>query len=111
MAQAAIDEGHLEAFDTIVGDVGYEVNVFNVKFAIGLAFGIYFSEQFYLVFIKVFAHLFYHPYIAEKLGAKVAVAHHRFAYHTKVGIYQLYNFVLWAYLHRRYLIEFVRQSL
>ena len=50
-------------------------------------------------------------YIAEKLGAKVTVAHHRFAYHTKVGLYQLYNFVLWAYLQRRYLIELVRQSL
>ena len=53
----SVDIRHFQALDTIVGDVGHQFNVVDVKLSVFLAFGIYLAEQFYFLVIEMLAHL------------------------------------------------------
>ena len=67
-------------------DVGHQVDVVNIKFALALPFGINLSEKLNLIFIEILSHLFHHPNVAEKLSTQVAVAHDGLANHAQMRI-------------------------
>ena len=107
VAKSPVDIRHLKTLDAIVGDVGNKVDIVNVKLALCPTLGIYFAKQFYLILIKVFADFLHHPYIAEKLGAKVTVAHHGLLNHAQMSINELNDFFLRTYLLGCNLVELV----
>ena len=111
VTKSAIDERHLETFNAIVGDVGGEINVVDVKFAIGLGFGKDFAEEFHLVFIEVFPDLFDHPDVAKEGGTQVSVAHDCLLDHAQVGVDELDDLLLRPNLALGHLVHLVGEPL
>ena len=104
---ATVDVGHLEALDTVVGDVGHEVDIVDVELALLLSLGKDLAEQLYLGQVEMLAHLLDHPDVAEELGAQVSVAHHRLANHVQVGVDELDDLLMGTDLAGSHLIELV----
>ena len=53
MSQASVYIRHFKSFDTIMGNVGHEFHVVDIKLAIGFPVGIDFPEEFYLVLVEI----------------------------------------------------------
>ena len=111
MGDAAVDVGHFEALDAVVGDVGHEVDVVDVELAVLLALGVDLTEQFDLGVVEVLAHFLDHPNVAEELGSEVAVADDGLADHVQVGVDELDDLLLGTDALGGYLVELVAQAL
>ena len=105
MSQTAIDERNFQALDTIVGDVGHQVNIVDVKLTGILALAIDTTEDFDFILIKVLSHLLHHPDVAEKLSAQITITHHSLLNHTEMGIDEFDDLVLRTHLAVGHLIQ------
>ena len=110
MGDTAIDIGYFKAFDTIVGDVGHQIDVVDVELAVFLSFGIDFAEELDLCVIEVFTHFLNHPDVTEEFGTQVTIAHHRLTDHTQMGVNQLDDLVLRTDLTGSHLVKLVAQT-
>ena len=110
VAQPPVDERHLQALDAVVGDVGDQIDVVDVKLAVGLGFGIDLAEEFDLVLVEVLAHLLHLPDVAEELRAQVAVADDGLLDHAQMGVDELDDLVLGTDLLVGHFVQLVRQS-
>ena len=111
MAQTSIDKWNLETFDTIVSNIGHQIDVINIKLTIFSSFGINSSENLYLVFIEVLSRFLNHPDVSEELSTEVTVSYNRFLDHTEVSIDKLNDFILWTHLAISTLVQLVRKTL
>lgn len=73
VTQTAIDERHLKAFDAIVGDVGHQLYIVDIKLAIGFPLRIHFAEELDLILVKVLAYLLYRPDVTEEFGPEITI--------------------------------------
>ena len=111
MAQTSIDKWNLETFDTIVSNIGHQIDVINIKLTIFSSFGINSSENLYLVFIEVLTRVLNYPDVSEELSTEVTVSYNRFLDHTEVSIDKLNDFILWTHLAISTLVQLVRKTL
>ena len=94
MGNAAVDVRHLEALDTIVGDVGHQIDIVDVELAVILALAEHLAEQFNLGIVEITAHLLDHPDVTEELRTQITIAHHRLANHAQMHVNQFDDFLL-----------------
>ena len=111
MRDTSVDIRYFQSLDTIVGDVGHEIHIVDVKLSVFLTFRIDLTEEFDLCIVKMLAHLLYHPDITEEFCTQVTISHHRLTNHTQVGIDQFDDFVLWTDFARCHLVKLVAQTL
>ena len=111
MGDTAVDIRHFETLDTLVGDVGHEVDVVDVELTVFLTFRIDLTEEFDLSVVEMLAHLLYHPDVTEELSTQVTIAYYRLTDHAQVGVDQFDDLVLRTDLTGGHLVEFVAQAL
>ena len=102
---------YFESLDTVVGDIGHQVNIVNIELTVFLTFGIYLTEELNLSIVEVAAHLLYHPDVAEELGTQVSVAYYGLTNHAQVGVDKLNNLILGADFACCHLVQLVAQAL